>query len=328
MFKWGVLSTAKIAREQLLPAIAESENGVVHGIASRNLDRARVLADQVGAPMAYGSYQELLDDPDIDGVYIPLPNPDHIPWSIRAAQAGKHVLVEKPVAMKADDIAPLIAARDKAGVIVAEAYMVHYHPQWHAVRDLIAADEIGELRMVQGAFTYYNMDANNTRNQADLGGGGLPDIGVYPTVTTRIATGKEPIRIRSEVQISEEFGTDTFANATIQFDGFTLSFYCSTQMALHQSMVFHGTKGKITLTAPFNANLYDAAKVQVYRDDTETTEEILFRGVNQYKLQVEAFVEAAQGGGNRVFTLENSVHNQRVIDAIYSSNLEDDWVVV
>ena len=188
MFRWGVLSTAKIGREQVLPAIADSENGVLTAVASRDVAKARALADRFGAPHAFGSYDELLASPHIDGVYIPLPTSQHVEWTAKTIKAKKHVLVEKPLALDAKDILPLIQLRNQHNVLVCEAFMVIYHPQWIKVRDLIANGAIGRLRHVQGAFTYFNVDPTNMRNQLALGGGGLLDIGVYPTVATRFTT--------------------------------------------------------------------------------------------------------------------------------------------
>ena len=197
MFRWGVLSTAKIAREQLLPAIVEAENGVLSAIASRDLGRARALAERFGAPHAFDSYEALLASEAVDGVYIPLPTSQHVEWASRAAEAGKHVLVEKPLALSAADIEPLIEIRDRRKVLISEAFMVVYHPQWIKVRDLVRSGAIGRLRHVQGAFTYYNVDPANMRNILALGGGALPDIGVYPTVSTRFVTGREPVRVQA-----------------------------------------------------------------------------------------------------------------------------------
>ena len=177
MFRWGILSTAKIGRDHVIPQLQDSENCVVSAIVSRDHDRARAVADRFGIPLAFSSYEELLASPDVDGIYIPLPTSQHIEWSIKAAQAGKHVLCEKPISLNAADIAPVIKARDENNVLVCEAFMVTYHPQWHKVRSLIADGAIGRLRHVQGAFSYFNTDPSNMRNDASLGGGGLPDIG-------------------------------------------------------------------------------------------------------------------------------------------------------
>jgi len=325
MFRWGVLSTAKIGREQLLPAIVDSENGVLSAIASRDLSKAKALGERFGARHAFGSYEELLASKEVDGVYIPLPTSQHVEWTAKAIEAGKHVLVEKPLALDAKDILPLIKLRDSKKVLVCEAFMVVYHPQWIKVRDLIASGAIGRLRHVQGAFSYYNVDPTNMRNQLDLGGGALPDIGVYPTVSTRFSTGKEPIRIQANIERDKTFGTDIYSSIRADFGDFELSFYLSTQMAARQVMVFHGEKGFIEVFAPFNAGLYDHHRIELHNQNHTEAQVFRFPGTQQYRLECEAFVRAAQGGKDRVFTLEESVLNQKVIDAIFRAGEKDGW---
>ncbi|TPJ82277.1 Gfo/Idh/MocA family oxidoreductase [Mesorhizobium sp. B2-6-2] len=325
MFRWGVLSTAKIGREQLLPAIVESENGVLSAIASRELSKAKALGERFGARHAFGSYEELLASKEVDGVYIPLPTAQHVEWTAKAIEAGKHVLVEKPLALDAKDIPPLIKLRDEKKVLVCEAFMVIYHPQWIKVRDLIASGTIGRLRHVQGAFSYYNVDPKNMRNQLDLGGGALPDIGVYPTVSTRFSTGKEPLRVQATIERDKTFGTDIYSSIRADFGDFELSFYLSTQMAARQVMVFHGEKGFIEVFAPFNAGLYDHHRIELHNQNHSEAQVFRFPGTQQYRLECEAFVRAAQGGKDRVFTLEESVLNQKVIDAIFRAGDKDGW---
>lgn len=332
MFRWGILSTAKIARVQLLPALQDSENGVVHAIASRDHDRARALADRFGAPLSFGTYEELQASDEVDGVYVPLPTSQHVEWSLKAAEAGKHVLCEKPIALHADEIAPLIAARDTNGVMISEAFMVNYHPQWAKVAELIAEGAIGRLRHVAGAFSYFNKDPGNMRNQRELGGGGLPDIGVYPTVTTRLATGAEPQRVQATVERDPDFGTDRYASVKADFGDFEMSFYCSTQMALRQHMAFHGEQGFIEVTAPFNSGDYGHATVILHNQTHDGAETFRFPGVRQYRLMAETFVRAVRGEpaetDRPVFSLENSVLNQKMIDAIFRAGDADGWVGV
>ncbi|SFP84358.1 Predicted dehydrogenase [Mesorhizobium sp. NFR06] len=325
MFRWGVLSTAKIGREQLLPAIVDSETGVLSAIASRDLSKAKALGERFGARHAFGSYEELLASKEVDGVYIPLPTSQHVEWTAKAIEAGKHVLVEKPLALDAKDIPPLIKLRDQKKVLVCEAFMVVYHPQWIKVRDLIASGAIGRLRHVQGAFSYYNVDPKNMRNQLDLGGGALPDIGVYPTVSTRFSTGKEPTRVQATIERDKTFGTDIYSSIRADFGDFELSFYLSTQMASRQVMVFHGEKGFIEVLAPFNAGLYDHHRVELHNQNHSEAQVFRFPGTQQYRLEVETFARAAQGGKERVFTLEESVLNQKVIDAIFRAGNRDGW---
>ncbi len=328
MFRWGVLSTAKIGREHLLPAMVEADNGVLSAIASRDLSKAKALAERFGARHAFGSYEELLASSEVDGVYIPLPTSQHVEWAAKAIEAGKHVLVEKPLALDAKDILPLIKLRDQKKVLVCEAFMVIYHPQWIKVRDLIASGAIGRLRHVQGAFSYYNVDPNNMRNQLDLGGGALPDIGVYPTVSTRFSTGKEPLRVQATIERDKNFGTDIYSSIRADFGDFELSFYLSTQMAARQVMVFHGEKGFIEVFSPFNAGLYDHHRVELHNQNHTEAQVFRFPGTQQYRLEVETFARAAQGGKERVFTLEESVLNQKVIDAIFRAGNKEGWETV
>lgn len=328
MLRFGILSTAKIGRELVAPAIADAGNAVISAVASRDKARARAMADRFGAGHAFGSYEEMLESDAIDAVYIPLPTSQHVEWAIRAADAGKHVLVEKPLALKADEIAPVIAARDRNKVVISEAFMVTYSPVWQKVRSLIAEGAIGDLVQVQGAFSYFNKDAENMRNKPELGGGGLPDIGVYPTVTTRFATGQEPEQVQATVRFDKAFGTDVYASVRAAFKDFELSFYISTQLANRQAMAFHGTKGLIEVTAPFNANRWGEESVLLSNQSHSETQVFRFQDSRQYMLQVEAFARAVAGEKAEIFTLEQSVKNQKLIDAIYRAGEKDGWQTV
>jgi predicted dehydrogenase len=290
MFRWGVLSTAKIGRDLVIPAIVEAENGVLSAIASRDIKKGRALAKRFGALHAFGSYEELLASDTVDGVYIPLPTSQHVEWAAKAAEAGKHVLVEKPLALDAKDIAPLIKLRNRKKVLISEAFMVTYHPQWLKVRELVRSGAIGRLRHVQGAFTYFNVDPKNMRNQLSLGGGALPDIGVYPTVSTRFVTGKEPKRVQATIERDKKF---------------------------------HGDKGFIEIHSPFNAGLYDHHRIELHNQSHTEATVFRFPGTQQYRLEVEIFARAAQGGKEELFTLESSVLNQKVIDAIFRAGDKD-----
>lgn len=325
MLRWGILSTARIGVQQVIPAILESEKGVVVAIASRTEANAKDVAQRFAIPHAFGSYEELLACDNVDAVYIALPCAMHAEWAIKAADAGKHVLCEKPISLKADQIDPIIEARDRNKVIVSEAFMVTYHPQWHKVRSLLDEGAIGTLRHIQGVFTYCNRDENNIRNSHDLGGGALPDIGVYPTVTTRFATRAEPQRVSASIQRDETFGTDVYASARVEFNDFELSVMVSTQLALRQGMSFHGDEGWISVAAPFNAGLYDADVVTLHNVDHRSAKTFRFPGVNQYRLQVEAFARAVAGSDEEIFTLEDSKQNQRLIDTIYRAGESDQW---
>ena len=325
MLRFGIISTAKIGRELVVPAIQDAENCVVTGIASRDFARAREMADRFSVPHAFGSYEEMLASDTIDAVYIPLPTSQHVEWSIKAADAGKHVLCEKPIALNADEIDSLIEARDRNKVLITEAYMVTYAPVWRKVRSLISEGAIGKLRHIQGAFTYFNRDPGNMRNIPELGGGGLPDIGVYPTISTRFSTGKEPLRIQAVTERDPEFGTDIYSSVKADFGDFELTFYISTQMANRQIMVFHGTEGFIEVKSPFNADRWGAEEIELTNRSHNQSTIFRFPDSRQYKCEAEAFARAAKGEKEEIVTLESSKLNQKVIDAIYRASEKDGW---
>lgn len=328
MLRFGILSTAKIARDVVMPAIQDAENAVITAVASRDVTKARALADRFGVPHAFGSYEEMLASDVIDAVYIPLPTSQHVEWSIKAANAGKHVLVEKPLALKASELDALIEARDRNKVVVSEAFMVTYAPVWHKVRELLKDGAIGELKHVQGAFSYFNRDAGNMRNIPELGGGALPDIGVYPTIVTRFATGEEPRRVQAVVRRDPDFGTDIYSSVKADFGGFELSFYIATQMANRQVMVFHGTEGFIEVKSPFNADRYGAEEIELNNQKHNVSQVLRFPDSRQYRRQTEAFAKAVAGEPSEIVTLESSVNNQRFIDAIYRAGEHDGWETV
>ena len=328
MLRFGILSTAKIGRDLVVPAIQDAENCVVSAVASRDFAKARAMADRFSAPHAFGSYEDMLASDVIDAVYIPLPTAQHVEWSVKAANAGKHVLCEKPIALRASEIDALISARDRNGVLIAEAFMVTYSPVWRKVRALLAEGAIGRLRHVQGAFTYFNRDPNNMRNIPALGGGGLPDIGVYPTITTRFVTGQEPVRVQANTDRDPEFGTDIYSSVRADFGDFELSFYISTQLAARQIMVFHGDKGFIEVKSPFNADRYGREEVELTNQNHAQSQLFRFQDARQYKLQAEAFARAAKGEPEEVVTLENSRLNQKFIDAIYRASAKDGWETI
>ncbi len=325
MLRFGILSTARIGHEQVVPAIQDAENCVVTAFASRDLAKARALADRFGAPHAFGSYDEMLASDVIDAVYIPLPSSQHVEWSIKAAEAGKHVLSEKPIAIKASEIEDLIKVRDRTGMLICEAFMVTYAPVWLKVRELLSQKAIGELKHVQGSFTYFNRDPSNMRNIPELGGGALPDIGVYPTITTRFVTGQEPQRVQARVDRDPGFGTDIYSSVKADFGSFEMTFYIATQMAARQLMVFHGTEGYIEVKSPFNAGRWGAEEIELTNQNHAVSQIFRFPDSRQYKRQAEAFAKAAKGETVEVVTLENSLKNQRFIDAIYRAAGHDGW---
>ncbi|MFK0385238.1 Gfo/Idh/MocA family protein [Agrobacterium sp. NPDC090273] len=324
MLRFGIISTAKIAQDHVIPAIQDARDCVVTAIASRDLGKARSVADRFSAPHAFGTYEEMLASDVIDAVYIPLPTSQHVEWTIKAAEAGKHVLCEKPIALNAQEIDSLIAARDRNGVVISEAFMVTYAPVWQKVKDLLAEGSIGTLKHVQGAFSYFNRDPGNMRNIPELGGGALPDIGVYPTIVTRFATGAEPQRVQASVERDKEFGTDIYSSVRADFGDFELSFYLATQLAARQVMVFHGTDGYIEVKSPFNANRWGAEEIELTNQAHSQSQIFRFQDSRQYKLEAEAFARAVRGEGE-IVSLESSKKNQLFIDAIYRAGEKDGW---
>ena len=292
MIRWGVLSTAKIGVTQAIPALRAAPDCKVTTIASRDLNRAMDVAEQFDIPNAANSYDAVLQSSDVDAVYIPLPSSHHVEWTRKAAEAGKQVLCEKPIALEAAEFNGLIEARDANDVMVSEAMMAIYHPQWRKVRELIQDGAIGALRHVTASFAYHNTDPNNIRNKVETGGGALPDIGCYPIATTRFATGADASRVVAQIQRDRSFGTDINVAALVDFGDFDLLMQVATQLAWRQSCTFHGENGYIQIAAPFNAMPNASDSVRLFRDARQEPEEFRFDGVNQYQIQFEAFSNA------------------------------------
>ena len=297
--RWGVLGAAKIARTKVIPAMQRSQECEIAALASRSLETARAAAGPLGIPKTYGSYEALLADPDLDAVYIPLPNHLHVPWSIKAAEAGKHVLCEKPIGLSADEARTLVAVRDRTGVLIQEAFMVRTHPQWRAVREEVRGGRIGELRAVQMAFSYFNRDPANVRNKADIGGGALMDIGCYPVVLSRFLFGAEPTRVMASIERDPEFGTDRLTSALLEFRGGQSTFTCSTQLVSYQRMQVLGTKGRIEVEIPVNAP--PDRPCRIFFDDGRDAmgsgvETRTFEVCDQYTLQADEVSRAIREG--------------------------------
>lgn len=314
--RWGILGAAKIARTDVAPAIHGADGADLVALATRDPGRAAPFRALVPGLRVHDSYQALLDDPDVDAVYIPLPNHVHVEWSLRALAAGKHVLCEKPIALQADEIDTLIAARDASGRLCAEGFMVCHHPQWQRARALLAEGAIGALVHVESAFTFNNPDRANIRNRPETGGGAMRDIGVYPCVTTRFATAAEPQRVRADLRLDN--GVDVFGRVWADFEGFTMAFYVGMRAAPRQGIVFHGTEGVMELPFPYNAGKAGAAQVIVRRGFDHTVIE-RFEPVNQYQRMIEAFQHSARTGEAFACPLEFSHGNQRMIDAILAA---------
>lgn len=327
--KWGVLGVANIATQKVLPAMQQGKLSEIAAIASRDESRAKKAAEALGIPKAYGSYEALLADPEIEAIYNPLPNHLHVPWSIKALEAGKHVLCEKPIAITAQEVDALIAARDKSGLMVEEAFMVRHHPQWHKVREVVHSGEIGRVQAMQCFFSYYNTDPQNVRNMADIGGGGLYDIGCYPINLARFVFGKEPERVNALVDYDDTFKTDRLASTMLDFgQGIHTTFTCSTQLSLYQSFVFVGDKGRIEVEIPINALPGKPMRliIDMGEDLVGTGRQVLeTEACDQYTLQGDDFSAAIQGQGSIPTTLEDSRANMRIIDAIFRSGKSNQW---
>ncbi len=327
--RWGILSTAKIGREKVIPAMQQGRMCNVVAIASRDLDRAKQVAADLKIPKAYGSYEELLADPEIEAIYNPLPNHLHVPWSAKAAEAGKHVLCEKPLALTAEEAQTLIAVRDRTGKLIEEAFMVRHHPQWRRVRELVREGRIGRLRATQGFFSYTNLDPANIRNRADIGGGGIYDIGCYPITTSRFVFEAEPKRVMALIERDLEMKTDRLASAILDFDEGQASFACSTQLVPYQRMQVFGTKGRIEVEIPFNAP--PDRPCRIFVDDgsgapsTSSAVTETFETMDQYTAQGDDFSMAVRTGEPLEFPIENAVRNMRIIDALFRSGESGQW---
>ncbi len=313
--QWGVLGAANFARRHMAPAIHAANSSRLSGLATSSPEKAEPFQAFCPDLKIYDDYEALLGDPNIEAVYIPLPNHLHVEWSLKVLEAGKHVLCEKPMTMQAAEFDTLIAKRDQTGLLAAEAYMIVHHTQWQFTRKLIADGAIGKLAHVTGAFSFDNRaDTGNIRNRAETGGGGLRDIGVYVIGCARFATGQEPVSVQSAIRWED--GIDAFSEIRAQFPDFTYSSYVSIRMHPHQEMVFHGEGGVIRLTAPFNARVFGEARVELHRPGLEV-QVTRFPGDDHYKLQVEAFSRSVRDGADYPCPLEFSRGTQEVIDRVF-----------
>jgi predicted dehydrogenase len=326
--KWGVLGAASIALRKVIPGMQQGEYCDVAAIASRDLAKARAAGATLKIGKSYGSYEELLADPEIEAIYNPLPNHLHVPWSIKAMEAGKHVLCEKPIALNADEAKTLLPVRDRAGVKIGEAFMVKTHPQWQRTRELIRKGRIGELRAIVGVFSYFNRDAKNVRSKLEWGGGGLLDIGCYPITMSRFMYGAEPLRVSGVLERDPEFGTDRLASAIMEFSGGQAVFTCSTQMVPYQRMQFLGTKGRIEIEIPFNAPPNKATRIFVDDGSDVGGAGIKVETVSvcdQYTIQGDVFSKAILEDGPVPVPLEDAIANMAVIDAIFRAAESGKW---
>jgi len=323
--RWGVLSTANIGTGQVIPAMQQGTYCELAAIASRSPEKAQAAAAQLGIPKAYGSYEELLADPEIDAIYNPLPNHLHVPWSIKALQAGKHVLCEKPIALTSAEAQTLAdVARQYPQIKVMEAFMYRFHPQWQRARQLVLEGDIVELRTIQSFFSYYLDDPNNIRNRDDVGGGGMLDIGCYTVSLARFIFGAEPNRVFGTVEYDPQLKIDRLASAILDFGRGTSTFTCATQLVPYQRVNIFGTTGRVEIEIPFNAPANQPCKIWYQHGDE--TEEIQVAACNQYTLQGDSFSQAALNNTDVPTPIEDAVANMKVIEAVFKSAKIGTWV--
>jgi len=328
--KWGIISTANIGMAKVIPGIQKSAHSEVVAIASRDLGKAQEAAKKLGIPKAYGSYEEMLADPEIEAVYNPLPNHLHVPLTVAAAKAGKHVLCEKPIALNQADAEVLRECPPDR--MVMEAFMIRFHPQWLRAREIIRSGELGDIRAINCVFGYHNVDPNNVRNMADIGGGGIMDIGCYPVTAARFLLEAEPKRVVSLIERDPQFGTDMLASVLADFGGGKhLNFIVSTQVAPRQTVEVLGQKGRLQIVIPFNAPpdtptaiLIDTGKAL---DGSLARREIL-PACDQYTEQAEAFSLAVLSGEKLPYGAEDGIQTMRILDAIFRSEKSGGWVNV
>ena len=326
--RWGVLGAARIGLMKVIPAMQAGEWSEIVAIASRDLHKAKEAAQRLNVPKAYESYEALLADPDIEAVYNPLPNHLHVPWTVRAAEAGKHVLCEKPIAMNAAEAETLLEVRQRTGVHIQEAFMTRVNPQWIRAVEVVRSGRIGELRAVTGFFSYFNDDPANVRNRTDYGGGGLLDIGCYLINGARMAFGREPARVAGAIERDPRSGVDILTSLLMDFAPGQAAGVCSTQLVPSQRVIMFGTRGRVEIEIPFNAP--PDRPCRVFVDDGSTLggppqETITLETCNQYTIQGDLFSRAVRGLGPLPYPLEDSIANMRVIDAVFKAAESGRW---
>lgn len=325
--RWGILGTSHFAQKKMLPALQQCQYAQVSGIASRSLEKAQVVAAQFGIETAYGNYDALLADPAIEVIYNPLPNHLHVPWSLKALEAGKHVLCEKPIALSAAEARQLfVAASRQPGLKVMEAFMYRFHPQWQHAKRLIDEGGVGKVQTIHSVFAYFNQDPRNIRNRQAMGGGGLMDIGCYNISLSRFLFGSEPNRVFATVEYDPEFLVDYLASGLLVFEQGTATFTCSTQLALYQRVNILGTSGRIEIEIPFNAPPDKPCRLWYQHDDQ--IEEVQFAPSNQYTIQADRFSLAVLNDLPVPTPLSDAVQNMKVIDAVVESGKRQAWVTM
>ena len=321
---WGVLSTAKIGLEKVIPAMQKGVHCEMVAIASRSLEKAQNASIQLGIPKAYGSYEELLEDAEIDAVYIPLPNHLHLPWASKALEAGKHVLCEKPIGLSVAEVEDLLdEARKWPELKVMEAFMYRHHPQWKKARQLVDEGKIGTLQSIHSFFSYYNADPENIRNMAQIGGGGLMDIGCYCISLARFIFGSEPQKVLGKLEYDPEFRTDRLCSGILDFGEGTSSFTCSTQLTPYQRVNIFGTEGRIEIEIPFNAP--PDVPCRMLHQNGDQLEEIVLKICDQYTIQGDLFSLSVLNDTEVPTPLEDASANMKVIEAVIRSSAKGTW---
>lgn len=323
--KWGVLGAASIAVRKVIPGMQKGAYSEISAIASRDKRKAEEAAGKLGIAKAYGSYEELLRDGEIDAVYNPLPNHLHVPWSVKAAEAGKHVLCEKPISLNVAEAKSLLAVRDRTGVKIGEAFMVKTHPQWLRAREIVRSGVIGDLRAIAGVFSYFNRNPDNVRHKVEWGGGGLMDIGCYPITMSRFIFGEEPVRVAGMLERDPDFGTDRLASVILEFPSGQSIFTCSTQTAYFQRMHFLGTSGRVEIEIPWNAPNDRPCRIFVGDQMGGAPKVEEFPVVDQYTIQGDEFSRAIRGERDVPVPLEDAIKNMAVIEAIFKASDSGRW---
>lgn len=325
--RWGILSTAKIGVVKVIPAMQRGEHCEIAAIASRNLEQARNAASKLGIPKAYGSYDELLDDPEIDAIYNPLPNHLHVPWSIKALEKGKHVLCEKPIGLTSKEGLELVdAARRFPKLKVMEAFMYRHHPQWKKAKELARDGSIGDLKTIQSFFSYNHLTPENYRMHPEYGGGGLFDIGCYPISLSRFIFDAEPHQVSAIVEFDPVYKVDLLASAMLDFGAGTSSFTCSMNVAPYQRVNIFGTTGRIEIEIPFNAPPDRGCRMWLQQG--ENIQEIVLDICDQYLIQGELFSLAVLNDTPVPTPIEDAVRNMLVIEKIFEAGRQRTWVDV
>jgi predicted dehydrogenase len=322
--KWGIISTANIGVAKVIPAMQQSKYCDIVAISSRTFPQAEKAAEKLGIPKAYGTYEEMLADPEIEAVYNPLPNHLHVPLSIKALEAGKHVLCEKPISLDTAEAQFLLDESKKYPHLkVMEAFMYRFHPQWRKAKELVQNGDIGELKTIQSIFTYHNLDPQNVRNIAGIGGGGLMDIGCYAISLSRFIFGAEPKRVRGDLEIDPKFNVDRMASGVLDFDGGTATFTVGTQLSAYQRVNILGTLGRIEIEIPFNAPPDKPTRLWLQR--AKEIKEKTFDICDQYAVQGDEFSSAILNDNPVPIPLDDAVANMKVIDALFASNKSGTW---